>query len=333
MTKLGVLAIYTGSLLCALTFCDSARSQQNSCPPVELPVNVILPDGKLVRGLQRDHLVALAKKDRLKIESVNQDLGPRRILFVLDTGRDLSRDGRKAEAAAAANIVEKAAEDTSFALITTRGATTEVHFGEPRENLVAAIRQILEPAGKLASAERGGLDALSEGIKWFGTPQPGDAIVAMVLEIENNNHTKYSTVADALADRHIRLFSFLLGPLMAGTSFFSMGGAPGRPAMNGVMVANEENLDALTWNSGGYLVVENTKNELREYKLTDEHLEALRRESWQMYGAVAEFYRVLLIPPANSGNHEKWSLELSESIRKRVPQAKVLFPRELPACR
>ena len=76
-----------------------------------------------------------------------------------------------------------------------------------------------------------------------------------------------------------------------------------------------------------------TKSEWRKYKLPDEHLEVLRHEGWQMYGAVAEFYRVLLVPPVRSSHHEGWSLELAESTRKRVPQAKVLYPRELPACR
>jgi len=300
---------------------------------VELAANVILPDGRLVRGLQRDHLVALAKKDRLKIESITQDAGPRRVLFVLDTGRDLPREARKSEVEVASYILAQAPEETSFALITARGISMEVRFGEPRERLVAAIRQLPESPGS-GSSERGGLDALSEGMEWFEKPQPGDAIVAMIFEIENNKHTKYSTVAGALADRHIRLFSFLLGPLMAGTAYFnSIGGAPGRPTMNAPFVANEENLSALTWNSGGYLVVENAKSGWREYKLTDEHLEVLRHEGWQMYGAVAEFYRVLLVPPARSGHHEGWSLELAESTRKRVPQAKVLYPRELPACR
>src|SRR5438552_15131417 len=94
MAKLSVFVIYATSLVCALSLCEPARTQQVSCTPVELPVNVILPDGRLVRGLQRDHLVALAKKDRLKIESITQDAGPRRILFVLDTGRDLPSEAR-----------------------------------------------------------------------------------------------------------------------------------------------------------------------------------------------------------------------------------------------
>ena len=333
MAKSSWFVISASSLLCALSLCEPSRTQQVSCTPVELPVNVILPDGRLVRGLQRDHLVALAKKDRLKIESITQDAGPRRVLFVLDTGRDLPHEAKKSEVEVASYILAQAPEETSFALITARGISMEVRFGEPRERVVAAICQLPESAGS-GSSERGGLDALSEGMEWFEKPQPGDAIVAMIFEIENNKHTKYSTVAGALADRHIRLFSFLLGPLMAGTAYFnSIGGAPGRPTMIGPFIANEENLSALTWNSGGYLVVENAKSGWREYKLTDEHLEVLRHEGWQMYGAVAEFYRVLLVPPARSSHHEWWSLELAESTRKRVPQAKVLYPRELPACR
>ncbi len=208
----------------------------------------------------------------------------------------------------------------------------EVRLGEPREKLAAALRQLPEPA-KSESGEQGALDAVMGAIGWFEKPLPGDAIVLMASEIENNKHAKYATVAKALADHHIRLFSFLLGPMLAGTVYTDIGiNYRGHLSSSSTPVANQENLSALTWNSGGYMVVENAKVPWKEYKLTDAHLDELRREGWQMYGAVAEFYRVLVVPPARSGHHEEWTLELAESIRKRVPQAKVLYPRELPAC-
>lgn len=299
---------------------------------MEVPVNVILPDGKLVRGLQRDHLVVQVKHDKLKIESITPDTGPRRILFVLDAGRDLPRDARKAEAEVVSYIISRAPADTSFALITARGATTEVRFEETREKVAAAITQLSDSSGS-GSSQLGALDALSEGIEWFKKPLLGDAIVVMMSEIENNKHSRYSTVASALTDHHIRLFSFLLGPLMAGTLYTDITtNYRGHLTATSTLLLNEENLSALTWNSGGYLVVENAKNAWREYKLTDAHLDELRHEGWQMYGAVAEIYRVMVAPPARSVHREGWTLELTDPIRNRVPQAKVLYPRELPAC-
>jgi hypothetical protein len=324
-------SISASYLLCVGSLCESTLAQQGPCPLAEVEVNVILPDGRLIRGLKSDNLVAQVKHDKLKIDSISYDTGPRRILFVLDTGRDLPRDAKRAEAEVISYVISQAPVDNSFALITARGVTLEVRFGEPREKLAAALKQVSEPA-KGEPGEQGVLDAVMGAIEWFEKPVPGDAIVLMASEIENNKHAKYSTVAKTLAENHIRVFSVLLGPMLAGTVYSDIGiDFRGHLSSSSIPVPNRENLSALTWNSGGYMMVENTKVPWKEYKLTDAHLDELRHEGWQMYGAMAEFYRVFVVPP-QSDHHEEWSLELAESIRKRVPQAKVLYPRELPAC-
>lgn len=229
-------------------------------------------------------------------------------------------------------VVSRAPADTSFGLITSRAARTEVPLGMPREKLAAALAQLLERS-ESGIDEEGALDAVMEGVGWFGNALPGDSIVLMTSEIESNRRTKYSVVAKALANHRIRLFSFLLGPMVIGTAYTEVRtNYQGHLSSSSTVVANQENLSALTWNSGGYMVVENTELPWKEYKLTDAHLDELHREGRQMYGAAAEFYRVRLVPVARSVHDQQWSLGLADSVRKRFPQAKALYPRELPFC-
>jgi hypothetical protein len=280
-----------------------------------------------MRGLKADNFVAQIKHGDLKISSVTYDTGPRRVVFIVDVGRDLSHDAKKAQTEVVSYIVSRAPAGTSFGLITSRGAKTEVPFGVPREQLAAELAQVLGNS-ESGSNEEGALDAAMEGVGWFGNTLPGDSIVLMTSEIENNRHTKYSTIAKALANHHIRLFSFLLGPMNIGTIYPDY--QIHFPSSN--FVINQENVSALTWNSGGYMVIENTEHPWKEYKLTDTHLDELRREAWQMYGAAAEFYRVRLVPVARSVHDTQWTLGLADSVRQRFPQAKALYPCELSFC-
>jgi hypothetical protein len=287
-----------------------------------------------MRGLKPDNLVAQIKHGDLKISSVTYDTGPRRVVFIVDTGRDLSRDAKKAEVEVVSYIVSRAPADTSFGLITSRGAKSEVRLGMPREQLAAELAHLLERSESGSSNdEEGALDAVMEGVGWFGNALPGDSILLMSSEIESNRRTKYAIVAKALADHHIRLFSFLLGPMVMGTVYNEFRtNYRGGLSSSSTVVANQENLSALTWNSGGYMVVENTEQPWKEYKLTEAHLDELRREGWQMYGAAAEFYIVRLVPVAQSVHDKQWTLELADSVHQRFPQAKALYPRELSFC-
>jgi hypothetical protein len=333
MKRLGSLPVVI-AVLFASTFgiCSAARSEQNTCAPTVIAVNAVLPDGKLIRGLKRESLVAQAKVGSVQIDSITSDIGPRRFLFVLDTGHDLPSDTKKAEAEVASYIVSGADTTDSFALTTARGERIDVHFDEGREKLIAAFRRI-EEGPKGPGNEEGALDAVMEALDWFQTPQVGDTIVLMASEIEHNKRTAYSKVTRALADRHTRLFGLLLGPMILGTIYEQFGtDYRGRFTATSDVVANDQNLSTLSWDSGGYLLVENAKSPWKDYKLTDKHLDELKTEAGQLYGAATEIYKVVMIPPAHSSDHEQWKLDLADSIRKRLPQAKILYPRQLPAC-
>jgi hypothetical protein len=323
------------TLLCfasLILFFPSAAvfAQQAGCPATELGMNVVLPNGKTVEGLKLENLTGETKHDRVAIDSLTFDTSPRRILMVLDMGRDLKADVRRAQIEIAAYLVTAGRPTDSMALLTARGALKKVQFGEGHEAVLSALNELRDrKAGPIT--ENGILDAVMEGLGWFQNPAPGDAVIVMASEIEKNKSTRYSQVAKALEEQKIRLFSVALGPIKAGT-FFGPVNAFAPHNEGWAFAANTENISALTWNSGGYMLFEDTQDPWKEYKLTDAHLQELLEEAARMYVAIATFYRVNVRAPSGLKRREEWKLDLTDEIRKKVPHAYMVYPRLLEPC-
>jgi hypothetical protein len=314
------------------TACFPAVARQGACTSIEFTVGVILPDGRVVRGLKRDDVVAHVRKQTMEIQSIQYDTGPRRILFIVDNGRDMSPEAKKAEVEVVQYILFEGRPEDSFGLITARGPHQEVKFGEAREKIAAELEKAMTAANE-RGRQPGVLDAMTVGIGWFGPSRPGDSIFAMASEVEADESAAYRDVAAALAQNRIRLFSFRLGIRTIRTYFSTMSSDPSSHLTSSTkFIANEESLDALTWNSGGYLVVEEMKNPKKEYKLTSDHVKELQNEGSRMYRAAVEVYRVHAKPPGKLTKSIEWQLDLSEPIRKLVPHAKLLYPRLLQSC-
>jgi hypothetical protein len=293
-------------------------------------MDVVLPNGKTVEGLTVKNLAGRTKHDMVAIDSLTFDTSPRRILLVLDLGRDLAVDARRAQLEIASYLVSGGRETDSFGLLTARGALRKVEFDRGHEAVLRAINELRDKKAAPSSRE-GILDAVQEGIGWFKSPAPGDTIIVMASQIENNQSVRFADVSAALQKNRIRLFSIALGPIMAGTYFSPLN--PFSRAHEGwAFLPNEENLSALTWNSGGYMLFEETQDPWKEYKLTDAHLQDLLEEAARMYVAIATFYRVSLRVPPNLKRRESWQLDLTDEIRKKVPHAYVVYPRLLEPC-
>jgi hypothetical protein len=306
-----------GSLVgISLSFTSSSASAQAApCPAIELGMNVVLRNGKNVEGLKLQDFDGRTKHSAVVIDSLTFDTSPRRILLVLDMGRDLAPDARRAQLEIASYLVSAGRETDSFGLITARGTLRKVGFEKGHAAVSAAIAELRDKKAP-PSTDAGILDAVLEGTSWFQSPERGDAIIVMASEIEKNKSAPYANVANALAKNRIRLFSIALGPIMVGTYFSPVN--PFAPHNEGwAFVANEENLSALTWNSGGYMLLEETRDPLKEYKLSDTHLKDLLEEAARMYVAIATFYRLNVRVPPTLKSREGWKLDLTDDIRKK----------------
>lgn len=248
-------------------------SQQASCS-AEFPVSVVNPSLESFRGLSAADFSAHAAKIAVPIKSITFDDGPRRVLFVVETGKKINSNSRKAEIQMVEAIVGDARPGDSFALIATHGQNRIAKFGSDRAKLIDALGQ---EWGSGKEQGTGVLDAIMEGIEFFGQPATGDAIVVIAAELQGNRKTNPKAVAKALEEHHLRMLGLALGPvatrsLVAGgtmTSTTSQGLAYTTPLVGGTVYdAGDEDFYPLTVQSGG-LVMGVLGGEKQAYNLDD----------------------------------------------------------------
>ncbi len=307
-----------------------ANSQKDASCMISLPVNVVVPDGRLIRELDASQFVAQTKRQTVPVLTATDDSGPRRILLVLESGRHVPERVRTAQYGVVAEILSEARPEDSFGLLTARGPDKEVHFGESRDAILAAVRELQANIDSKGSTV-GILDALMTGAGWFDQPKPGDAIFLMSMGLESEHHATFKQVYKELTNRQVRVFSLLLGPRMEGT----VSGAIVKMSSGGLEVLMEpsyspnlEDDSNLSWGSGGYSVeVDLVGAGQREEQLTDKKLETLKSAASRMQSAITEYYRLTL-----ESTPAQIMLGLATDLKNKVPKAVVLYPRQLPAC-
>jgi hypothetical protein len=295
---------------------------------LEVPAIVALPDATLVQGLAADGFAAHDERGPAKIELVNSDRGPRRILFIVETGKQVPLEVRKIQAEILKAILELARPEDSFALLTTRGPRREVPFGAAREALTSAMNEIgTGISGK--NQEGGTMDTIFEGIDWFQGHKIGDAILVLTIGLESNHRVSFARVRDGLTNAHIHVFGFQLGPIIAGYYQTGFGTGPiGQTVPTAWIDPNHENLFALSRYTGSFVTLENAEGDpWKEYKLTDERMRAIRHVAQQVYKAIVEFYRIQI-----KGSSRNTEIGLADSIRKQLPRAEVIYPRNIQNC-
>lgn len=202
----------------ALLFLSANAAGQNHPCEVDVPLNIVTPDAALVRHMPQDGFVVHHGRDVLAIRSVNADSAPRRIVLVVENGRNVNPAARKVEASLLGTIVRNARAEDSFAFLTAHGPRKELSFGTPRDVLLSAIAELSSPAqGK--NQARSALHAVLEGAVWLQPSQPGDSIIFLTMGLE-------PLVGRTLTAGGIRLFGFQLGMLYLGIYSVSLS-APG----------------------------------------------------------------------------------------------------------
>jgi len=185
------------------------------------------------------------------------------------------------------------------------------------------------------------LDTVMSGIEWFGTPQPGDAIVVMASELEGNHKANAKTVAKALQDKHIRMFGLALGPVETKNSVAShmtpsttsQGLAEAQPRVGSVVYeTGDEHFFPLTTNSGVLVLNVMNADPRRTYSMADNRLaESVRQKARSVSNMIAAYYNLQIEPPTVKGPTD-WDLTINEEIQKHSPPMFVLYPHELGPC-
>jgi hypothetical protein len=324
------------SVVCA--FSSNGLAQQSACKASDVPVGVISTSGNVFRGLAAQDFVGRLQKKPVAVKGLTFDDGPRRVLIVVDASKKLSADSRKAEDEMIKTLLANARPQDTFAIMPARGPGQDVKFTEDH----SAISQALSESGDgKRGKEPGVLDTVMVGIEWFGTPQPGDAIVVIASELEGNRRTNAKMVAKALHDNHIRMFGLALGPVETKnsvashmvTSTTSQGLAEAQPLIGSVLYnTGDSNFFPLTTNSGGLVLGAMNADPRRTYSMTDVHVaESVRQKARSISNMIAAYYR-MQIEPTGITKPTDWDLTISDDIQKTSAPMFVLYPHELGPC-
>ena|SRR5947209_10435215 len=319
-------------IIMALSLCVTA--EQPGCTNMALPVNVIKASGEPVTDLSASNFAVQLKKQSVSIESANYGGGPRRILFVIDTTRKLAADARRLEVLFASSVMAAAQPEDTFALITARGITQSVKFGADRSEITKALNTLNESAGEAGDNHSGPLDAVADGVNWFGEPRVGDAIVLMAANLEDNHKTNPKTVAKLLSDHGIRLFGVALGPLQlqnstsAGMALDRDGFGYRQPGMPMHESIADANFFPLSIESGGYIAPANTLASHTQFQLTDATKRQMQSNGQLMARLIDKFYDVRVKAPSGS-REEPANVSLDKGHAAGVH---VLFPHTVGSC-
>jgi hypothetical protein len=324
------------SVVCALS--SVGLSQQPACKASDVPVGVISVSGNVFRGLAAEDFIGRIQKRPIAVKGLTFDDGPRRVLIVADSSKKLSADSRKAEDEMIKTLLANARPQDTFAIMPARGPGQDVKFAEDRSAISQALGQ---PGDGKRGKEPGVLDTVMAGIEWFGTPQPGDAIVVIASELEGNRKANAKLVAKALHDSHIRMFGLALGPVETKnsvashlmTSTTSQGLAETQPLVGSILYdTGDEHFFPLTTNSGGLVLSVMNADPRRTYSMADPRLaDSVRQKARSVSNMIAAYYRMQVEPPAITKPTD-WELTINGEIQKRSTPMFVLYPHELGPC-
>ena len=319
------------AILCLIL--SAAGLAQSLCSRLDVPVNVIRASGEPVQGLKASDFSGQMKKQAVLIQSVSHEASPRRILFVIDTTRQLSADARRAEATFVSGVVKAAQPGDNLALLTARGITQQVKFGEERPAITKALAVLEQGAEESVNEGKnlGVMDAVAEGINWFGEPRLGDTVVLLAKDLEGNHKTDYRNVAKMLEGHHVRLFGVAFGHLLlnnptSASMAVSRDGfgyvQPGIPLHTNE--TGEANFFPLSVNSGGYIVREDPGLAQKQFKLDDLKRKQLEKTGALMAQLIDESYN-LRVESSTLSNGGPFMV----SVKEGQQGTHVLYPHEI----
>jgi hypothetical protein len=295
---------------------------------VEVPVGVVTTNAILISGLKADSFVVSESKTAMAVRAATYDTGPRRIVFVVDKGSRLRGSASKIVGSVVEKILQSARNADTF------GVVFADHLSIPIGDPSSVLTRFREFMGQDRSKNGDLIETLSEANELFQSPRLGDSIFLFAGDDRlEQGHGDYNKIYNLLCEKRIRVFGMLFGFYLMG-SYSTLYVPDSNPAGQGshwdtAFFSEDRTVHSLTWGTGGYYKQEATEEP--QYKLTDERLQATTSLGLQMYGAVAEFYRLQVDSSSSRSRPQPWRLKLS-SMTPNSQNKHVLYPRRLPRC-
>lgn len=265
-------------------------------------VNVYEPKLKLdVQTAQAKDFAASADRKALEVTSATQDYTSRLLVLVETDG--MAENSRAADAVQTVTLMARQAPEgqpVAYGVYADRAVFTKGFFSDSKER-TAAINAVREEAGSLGKRVAM-YDALIEGLKLFGEPKPGDAVLLVGFPYDDKSHNRASVVAREFMARGVRLLVMLREPLSNTTRDFMLNNHDQEKDM----------FSNLTVKTGG------------AYTDFDPHF-----FGWVWRGYLLGIRQTGGAPSSRS---LKWKLKLQGTMAATLRRAKVFYPDLLPPC-
>jgi hypothetical protein len=284
----------------------------------------MLPDGRALIGLDKTAFQARVRGHSAEIESLDENLTPKRVLLVLDASKNLSTDAWKIETSLTLLLLEGSPQ-TSFALVVLNADNPILDFTASRDTLRSKIAELAVSRPPSAKATEDLYASLVGAVTTFGPPQFGDSTFAFIGGSDDSGRVDVGALQRSLLERNVRLFGLILGQ-KARSGFYMAkqgGDVPFDP--------DTDEIGQLAAETGGALAVENTRMEWTTYHLTDDRLKLLEVTAHHLYSQMVTPYQIQIVTEPST-RPEDLSIVLSDAIKQKVPTARVLYPHQLVLC-
>lgn len=338
---------WTRWILPAVLFCHylAAHAQDTSCLHRVVPVTVVDKTGAPVSGLTAVDFRAELHGKPVQIVSLSNRGYAHRILILIDArGSMAGKTGGPWTRAleVASRFAESKPPNTSIALyIFGERSNERVAFSQGNDAVVTKLRQI-ENDPEYAKAHVWGvsamLDAMLEGMKFFGMPEAGDEMfVIATTHADNASKKSASFVERTLEANGIRLFFCALStPAFGGPSPVEQGGVSdmlGLAANTGGGVVGPSDY----WDTPRSSLFPANGPDLYQYcppfgRPTPPAGSALSKALLALYDQMGSSQRLQIAIGAPVEKRTKWKLTLSREASSRFEHVQVVYPRYLESC-
>ena len=325
-----------GVALCvlAMIFVSAMVSfAQNTCLDRTISVNVYDERGVPVRDLSAANFQGKLHGQPVTITSATYDVGPRRIVILLDVSgsmvKDVSDYALKSSTMFARELVGSARPDTSFALLTfTSQIEDRVAFDQDRgpaegELLKVATANWEKVKGLRKTAIR---DAVMEGLHDFGPPQLGDTICLITDGGDNVSGEREADLRRALLASAIRVF-----PILVSRPSTNRGRTPETDGLGQMQGLGEYTGGRLVTLAGGRSPVWGYSPPA-VWHATDQERQSIQQAARAVDAAVSELYKLTIRLPGPLNKDHSWSLEVVDASGQKKKDTSAIYPKELAAC-
>jgi len=304
-----------------------ALAQETPCLRRTVMASVLTTAGQPVASVPASSFKGEFRGKPVRILSATRDLGPRRIVVLLDASGSmagLTKGKWDRVLRAASDVAAHAPPDSSVALLVFNDKVKQkVDFSAGPQAVLERIAQVREgrtpdrlPAGRTPL-----LDAVLEGLRMLEPATPGDVIYVITDGGDNASKSSSGAVEKALVSAGIRLFGFLVVDY------------PGRR-----IVPEEESgplnfLQLVQATGGSTLQLSGTQWSGLRYPVEERDRLALRAATAGLYLQMAQFYRLEVELPEPVTKPRRWKLEMVNERGAKMKEWQVAYQATLLPCK